>query len=359
VPATPQQFPGRFCDERTHAASVARMYPNIDHVLIPTGAHSMFQVADLLATGGRAPVRNLSHCAWLYEICRQAKLKRADTILAASFGNLTISYDGAPALASSLASGRFAVAARLARDLHKHSGASWKSVLNRAVQPFLPLPVAGMIARIRSGNAPASPASFLRPEFARAYDVDAAATARPTHTRDSRLLRARFLYRFDTGIPSEAFWQATGVRRTDPTFDPRVVEFCLSVPLERFCEGGVGRSLIRDAMKGKISEMVRTETRRGLQSADFLVNLRAEMPELRRELMRARSSSLVSRALNLPLMDEMGGWSEDRIRNFGWTVYASTMMRAVSAARFLRRMEDGTLFVMPPAPGGMPEASAA
>jgi hypothetical protein len=100
-------------------------------------------------------------------------------------------------------------------------------------------------------------------------------------------------------------------------------------------------------MRGKISETVRTETRRGLQSADFLVHLRAEMPELKRELQRARDSVLLTRALDLPKMEQMVNWSEEQIRSFGWGAHLAILMRAVSLARFVRRMEDGTLFSSP------------
>lgn len=131
---------------------------------------------------------------------------------------------------------------------------------------------------------------------------------------------------------------------TDPTMDRRVMEYCLSVPLEHFCEKGVPRSLIRNAMAGLLPEQVRTERRRGLQAADFAVHFRAERQEALDELVRMRRVDMAARALDLPAIEDMMHWSESRIAEYSSPIYWAKLLRALSLGRFLRRMEDGTLF---------------
>ncbi|MBI5593082.1 MAG: hypothetical protein HY881_21660 [Deltaproteobacteria bacterium] len=85
----------------------------------------------------------------------------------------------------------------------------------------------------------------------------------------------------------------------------RVRNKCRDESAEEFyCERGVSRSLIRNAMKGRLPEIVRVERRRGLQAADMGIHFRKEWPEALVELARMKQSDLVQRALDLRRMEE-------------------------------------------------------
>jgi asparagine synthase (glutamine-hydrolysing) len=75
---------------------------------------------------------------------------------------------------------------------------------------------------------------------------------------------------------------ACGLRVTDPTADPRVVSFCLSVPDHIFIDPqtGTDRWLIREAMRGRLPDEVRLNRRRGRQAADLVPRLRAAPAEV-------------------------------------------------------------------------------
>ncbi|XEC96248.1 asparagine synthase-related protein [Paenibacillus tarimensis] len=60
----------------------------------------------------------------------------------------------------------------------------------------------------------------------------------------------------------------------DPTCDPRVVRFCLSLPIEQYVQQGLDRALIRRATKGYLPDSVRMNQRvRGVQGADWVHRL--------------------------------------------------------------------------------------
>jgi asparagine synthase (glutamine-hydrolysing) len=62
-----------------------------------------------------------------------------------------------------------------------------------------------------------------------------------------------------------------GVIERDPTCDPRVARFCLSLPLDQFVQNGMDRALIRRSMKGLLPDTIRLNQRyRGVQGSDWV-----------------------------------------------------------------------------------------
>ena len=82
-------------------------------------------------------------------------------------------------------------------------------------------------------------------------------------------------------MASQGGWQLDS---RDPTYDRGVIEFCLTVPLEEFLRGGQLRSLARRAMVGRLPSSTLQRTKRGLQSADWYLNLAAVRGRMARKL---------------------------------------------------------------------------
>lgn len=67
---------------------------------------------------------------------------------------------------------------------------------------------------------------------------------------------------------------AHGIVNRDPTKDKRVVEFCVSLPIDQFVRNGQERFLIIRAMKGILPDKIRLNSfKKGLQSADWIQRL--------------------------------------------------------------------------------------
>jgi asparagine synthase (glutamine-hydrolysing) len=346
VPEHAVEIPGRFTDEGPHAAAVAAMYPNIDHVLVRHGAHSVFSLIDRFNSAQEEPIFNPANYDWSYEICLQAQQRGIKTLLVGDLGNLTISYSGDRALQSLLQEGRLLAFASLAGDLHRYGSRRWRGMAHELLRPWMPVYARDAIDRRRGRFAATHEYSMIRRDFVRRHDLGLM-TLEEGHIRlHSRALRALFLRRNDFGPAIAALRRLTGVGRTDPTSDRRVIEYCLSVPVEYYCERGVPRSLLRNAMIGRLPEPVRTERRKGLQAADFTAHFAAERAEALAELERLKKVDLAARAMDLPAMRAMLQLTPAQIAERGGMVkFWPKLLRAFSLGRFLRRWEDGTLFM--------------
>ncbi len=343
VPQYPvNDFSGRFCDEGPAAASVAAMRPNIDHVLVRHGKHSVFSMMDMFGARQLEPIFNPSNYDWIYEISLQAQHRELDTILTGTSGNISISYDGRFALPTLASSGRFGALLKLASTMHSKNGNSWSGIAYTTLSPWIPLGIDRFINKNRQNNVHLLEYSLINPEFAARHNMEAT----PFKIKnDFRTKRIQHLRRSEIGAANDIFRKITGIQRLDPTTDRRVAEYCLSVPIEHYIERGVPRSLIRNAMLGRLPEQVRTERRKGLQAADFALHFEKERNEALMELARMKKVDIVAKTLDLEKMEQMMHWSEEQITAHGGRLgYWPKLMRAFSVGRFLRRFEDGTLF---------------
>ncbi|GAB3120302.1 asparagine synthase-related protein [Novispirillum itersonii] len=64
-----------------------------------------------------------------------------------------------------------------------------------------------------------------------------------------------------------------GVAYSAPLLDRRIVDFILSLPLERFVADGFVRQPYRAAMTGILPEMIRTRTDKSAPTPDAMLNL--------------------------------------------------------------------------------------
>ncbi|HEX5234715.1 MAG TPA: asparagine synthase-related protein [Silvibacterium sp.] len=348
IPEHAIESPGRFTDEGPHAAAVVAMYSNVDHVLVRHGAHSPFSVIDRFNSAQEEPIFNPWNYDWVYEICLRAQRLGIETLLIGQLGNLSISYDADRALQSLLQEGRLAAFARLARDLHLQGPRRWRSLLYELLRPWMPLCARYAIDRLRGQFATTHEYSMIRQEFARKHDLGPMTMEQTLAKLDSRELRLLSLRRSDLGPSASAFRRLTGVGMSDPTGDRRVIEYCLSVPVEYYCEKGVPRSLIRNAMIGRLPEQVRAERRKGLQTADFSTHFEVDRAEALAELQRMKQVDLIAHSLDLPAMEIMLQLSPSQADAHGGILgHWPKLVRALSLGRFLRRLEDGTLFSAP------------
>jgi asparagine synthase (glutamine-hydrolysing) len=338
--------PRRFSDEGPHAAAVAAMYPNIDHVLVHNGAHPVFSLIDLFGSAQEEPPFNPQNYDWSYEICLQARQRGAQTCLSAGSGNNTFSYNGNRALRALATDGRWLALARLMWQTHRNTSRRWRGMAYELLRPSLPAWARLSLARQLGSALSFSDCSMIRPEFARRYGLGRSLEEQHIHLDDISQ-RVLFLCRADPGPSCSAFRRLTGVSMTDPAGDRRMIEYCLSLPIECFCENGVPRSLIRNAMIGRLPEQVRTEHRKGLQAADFRMHFETEKPEARAEIARLKKTDLAARALDLPALEAQLQWPAERIAETGESRYWCRILRALSVGRFLRRLEDGVLFTLP------------
>jgi asparagine synthase (glutamine-hydrolysing) len=174
----------------------------------------------------------------------------------------------------------------------KPAARDWRAHLRRrdwraGVAALLPEPWSTRVRAARRSARDETPwhaYSAIHPRFAarlRLAELMAADGHDPTFARTRSGLEQRVrVLRASTGELAEA-GAAHGVDVRDPTSDLRVVRFCLSTPEAQFLgPRAEGRWLIRRAMTGRLPPEVVWNRRRGLQSADLVLRLRAHADEV-------------------------------------------------------------------------------
>jgi asparagine synthase (glutamine-hydrolysing) len=130
-----------------------------------------------------------------------------------------------------------------------------------------------------------------------------------------------------------------GIDLRDPTADRRLVEFCLSVPLEQFLSRGVTRALARNAFADRLPQQVLHERLKGYQAADWHEGLAGAQEQILRELESFSRTPAVAEALDLAVMREMvvnlpaGEWHQARVTR----KYRHALLRGISGGHFLRK----------------------
>jgi asparagine synthase (glutamine-hydrolysing) len=155
---------------------------------------------------------------------------------------------------------------------------------------------------------------------------------------DSWAHRIRWLRKSDAGNENKGMLARNGIELRDPAADLRVVEFCLSVPVEQYLHRGVPRSLLRRAMADRLPPMILEERRKGLQAADWWEGLTAARNEIAAELQRLAACEAVAGVLDIErLQRAVADWPTD-----GWErrsqidLYRSALLRGLSAGHFVR-----------------------
>ena len=89
-----------------------------------------------------------------------------------------------------------------------------------------------------------------------------------------------------------------GVAFTYPLLDRRIVDFTLSLPLDRFVDGGYARQPFRNAMHGVLPEAIRWRTSKFVPFPELPVLLARGVTDLLQRLETLRSSAVASELIN-------------------------------------------------------------
>ncbi|QNA84447.1 asparagine synthase [Sphingomonas sp. So64.6b] len=354
APAKPVQIEtrNRFSDEWTHAAALAAMYPNIEHVRIANDEMPVLEAVEGREGGQDWPILNASNTVWVDGIDRAARDRRIDVMLIGAMGNFTISHDGMAAFGQQLRQGRLLTALETGMAMRRNGGQRWLNLLNHAAAALLPN---AALRRLRSFAGKRDMGLFDYSIASRAFlnetgtEDDARAVAGNLYNLaggDSRKLRLLALAR--SSHRGQQYWSSRrlyGLDVRDPTGDRRLIELALMIPDEKWMRDGVPRALLRHAMAGLVPDLILNERRRGLQGADWQLGFEEALPGLKAELGRLRHSPLAARALDLDRMEKLledwpGAYAASSADDAN-TAYLLAVSRGITAGRFIRRMEGG------------------
>jgi asparagine synthase (glutamine-hydrolysing) len=327
----------RFGDESSHAAAVAALYDNIDHVVLRSDGHSPLADLDSNIHLYDKPVLNACNAVWMARIYACAQVRGIRVMLSGELGNATISYNGRALLAEMFASGHLARWLRESTHLTRLGWASWAGVLRQTMGHWLPRE---LLARIERRRVASSAAALRRAPLPKSQleGFERLRQSADDLPSDSWGYRLEWLRRIDRGNENMGALAGWGIDRRDPTSDRRLVEFCLAVPTEQYLRNGVPSSLLRRAMRSRLPAVVLDEHRKGLQFADWHEAITRE--SILMEIDPLSACGPVADRLDIPrLRATVNDWPKE-----GWErpenihQYRTVLLRSLSAGHFVRRV---------------------
>jgi asparagine synthase (glutamine-hydrolysing) len=314
---------GRFGNELPFANATAAAAGNIDfHPFDASGISPVKAVRELLAIA-MEPQHAAGNVYWTVELHRKAAALGARTLLTGQLGNGGISWTGE------------ALSQPLSFQLRTMGTMAWMRA--RMLRLLFRGGARALERRQRQAQVDRS---IIQPAFARRIRLvdlwlDDAAEASPksAYARRCRILQQNLpavgsLYA-ETGV-------ATGIVVRDPTADPRLLKFSLSVPDRIFIdpETGLDRWLIREAMKGRLPDEVRLNRKRGRQAIDIVPRLRAsadDMEEALSEIARGPAAAYVDVPRMRAAWERVSNEESSRTRILATAV----LMRGIMAGLFV------------------------
>jgi asparagine synthase (glutamine-hydrolysing) len=329
----------RFGDESQHAAAVAALYDNMEHVIVRPDGRTPLADLDANIRLYDKPLLNPCNAMWMAQIYADARARGIRVVLSGQLGNATISYNGRALLAEAFSAGRLRQWLRESMAITRSGWATWPGVLRETIGPHLPR---GMLARADRRRPRSSAAAFLRTltpksgleAFERLRQV------RDDLPVDSWSHRMEWLRRNDRGNENIGALGGWGVECRDPTADRRVVEFCLSVPTELFLRGGLPSYLLREAMTDRLPPLVLQERRKGLQFVDWHESMTTARGSIAALIEQLAVCEPVAQRLDIPRLRAavenwpQGGWDRPEILHF----YRTVLLRSLSAGHFAQRV---------------------
>jgi asparagine synthase (glutamine-hydrolysing) len=262
---TPQPS-SRLVDERSLAMATAESAPNIDLEVVTAAAVSPIAGIRTALDLVGSPIHAAANMYWMCAVMEAARSGGHSVLLHGTSGNPGISWTGS-------------VASQTVRyQLATMGSRGWARA---RVKRTLPDTARRRIAAARTPDDWFR-ASAIQPELALGLPLRELRLSQPAGPGLPERIDMLKPGRMQLGALATQLMAGFGLEQRDPTADVRLLSYVLSVPDSIFIEpiSRTDRWLIREAMKGRMSDAVRLSTRRGAQASDLIPRLRASRDEV-------------------------------------------------------------------------------
>ena len=274
---------------------------------------------------------------WISEIKRVAQGMNLGSMLTGQGGNATVSWP---------TPGFLQIMSRK-KDLIKPKEFFSYYGLRHVILPlYVPQSVKNIIRNNKKGDMPFLDYSAIKKEYAinnkiaeqmRAEDHDPSfsKTASPLTTRLKIIKPGSSIVGF---LHSQAAaWNNLEMR--DPTFDKRLMEYCLSVPDHIYVSGGKDRMLLRKSFEGMLPPEVLWNTNRGRQAADIGQRVVKFQKTGKAILDELSNSALCNEILDIKRMNYILNDLTKEINSKNNNEAGTVLLRGITAGLFLLRFE--------------------
>ena len=332
----PAEAPGnRFADESPLAAATAALHGNIDHILIESSGQSPIARLNAWARLYERPSFNICNHVWLAQIREAARARGARVLLTGEIGNWTISAAPNYVLADYLREGRWREWWREARAMRHRAGL--RGIAANSFGPWLPDLVWNRLRHFSSGLELES-RSALHPRLRDAVwrEQEARRIGLAGWPSDVFQMTVDALYEMDFGEYRKGILGGWRIDKRDATADRRLVEFCLSLPIDMLLKNGVRRPLARAALADRLPPAVLDERRKGYQAADWHEALTRDLPTVSALIDAISADKVAASLIDTDYLRALvrdwpkGGWDSPLII----TRYRIALLQALSAGAF-------------------------
>ncbi|CAH1210948.1 hypothetical protein PAECIP111893_03335 [Paenibacillus plantiphilus] len=331
-------------DESPYIKATAQYAGNINDHYMDCPDRSPLSVVDDWLDLLEMPYKFFENSFWIKGINEQAERDGVGMLLTGARGNQTISWGSAVQYyAVLLKKLRWVQFYREVQSFSRGMGIGRSRLLSlicKQAMPFMPQ------ASLLRGE-PDVP-RMIHPEFARKTNVMELLQEQDAEL--SGFLRSNPVEARVSQLQSLVIANLRGTKGTklslqhrlwerDVTCDPRVVRFCLSVPLEQYVQQGVDRSLIRRATKGYLPDMVRLNQRiRGIQGADWVHRILPAWPAIVDELQQLRRDDSVNEMIDVNRIEAaLADIGEVPTPDSAFSPQIRFLMRSLILYRFLKQ----------------------
>jgi asparagine synthase (glutamine-hydrolysing) len=300
------------------------------HVAMASSGSSPLAGLDLYAALFERPVFNLCNHVWLSEIRSAASAAGARVLLSGEIGNWTISAAPNSLLADFLREGRWLAWSREALAMLHDGRARLRGVAASSFGPWIPDALWRRIAPFSS----APDASLTAPIHPSLSECVRTGAQRAKNYFDDA---AEAIMEMDWGEHRKGILGGWGIDKRDPTADPRLIDFCLSLPLDMLMKEGVRRPLARAALADRVAPAVLGERRKGYQAADWHEGLTRDRAGISRLLEALAADERASRLIDLERLRALArdwperGWHDPRIMG----AYRIGLLKGLTAGHFI------------------------
>ncbi|MGZ8337165.1 MAG: asparagine synthetase B family protein, partial [Allosphingosinicella sp.] len=321
----------RFADEGPLAAATAALHPNLEHRQVAHPDRS--PLADLARADAlfQRPLFNPCNHVWLSQIRTQARASGARVLLTGEIGNWTISASPARLLADHVRMGRWGHWAREAAAMIGSGEARVRGVAAASFGHWLPSSVLRHLGRFSSGREDRW-LTALHPQM-RAATADQPAPGAGDHFQTV----VDALAGMDFGEYRKGVLGGWGIDKRDATADVRLIEFCLSLPIDMLLRNGVRRPLARAALADRLPAAVLDHRSKGYQAAEWHQALTRDLPTIRRLIEAIAADPIASSVIDAELLRRLvGEWPDE-----GWerpatiAIYRAVLLHSLAAGHFM------------------------
>lgn len=333
----------RISDETPYINETIRYLGNVKPQFLDFEGRSPLTEIDSWLHVLEMPYKYFENSFWIKAIYEQAQQDRIGVMLVGAKGNYTISYGAAlDYYASLLKKLRWL---RLNQELKQYG-----KVMGVGRRRLLPVISKHALAdRSSSMDWLERLSGWIHPEFAERSGVfeklEEHRSSFIRMTRNERKARDT-LFRNEAyanldGTKATKLSLMTGVMERDPTADPRVVRFCMSLPAEQYVQQGMDRAMVRRASEGYLPDSVRlNQKNRGLQGSDWMFRMEKQWPAVMAEVEQLANQPFIAQYVD---GDKLKRTARKYARYPGVTMTFNDeirgLMRSLIVCRFIEQVQ--------------------